>query len=326
MNKTTLALAALLCAGLVPTLAPRPALAQAQPATPRYNLILQAGKAYFAAQDYAAAQDSAREMLELAASPDEKSQALMLLAESFYRLKDYDQARAQWSQMLDLSETDDDEGTHAMARFGLFRSYTAQGNYKEAIPHLKAVQSYLPTALAQEEEEGERASLTALFSIILADAYYQAGQDELALEQLDLAIGADADSPLLILANLRAAQLDFEQLNLDKARDEYQRVLKQLKDADLDNAKIKPFVDSRIIAITTVQAMQKANPDKPVATFLVIAQAESESRVNFKGKMEADSKKLEVERPAEIDRKLSGIFAEVFDEVFGTSVIGELGD
>ena len=243
MKKTTLVLAAMLCAGVAQMTAPQ--MSEAQPAPKSFSQIFALGKQDLNSKDFGVAEEDGRGLLVLARSPQEKGQALRLLGEALFRRKAFDEAKEQWNTLLALTGTSDDEGIHAVAHIGLSRIYSAQGNYEEAIPQYKSVVNYL-----DQKGAGEAKVYKDIFSLALVDTYYNARQDDLAQEQLDRLIASAQDNPaILMLAHTRAAQINYEQGNYDKARSNYQQVLKQADAGSLKAVSIRTFATNQIAAV-----------------------------------------------------------------------------
>ena len=264
MNKFPFALAALLCAGLVPTLAPRAVeaqTAQTVQAPSGYKQVLDAGKRNYQKEDYAAAAINAREMLRLAASTDEKADALTLFSESLYRGKNYAGAIEGWNLLLAFTRDDKEESNGALAEFGLGRTYSAQGDFAGAIPHLKAFANAIDHAAKISGNAEEAKALDAaksLFALPLADAYYRTHQNELAKQQFESALPAGLVLPLILVPILpRTGQIDIEQGNYKRAQAEFQRTLSVFDvyriGAQSDTeATTKPYIERRIAALKSI--------------------------------------------------------------------------
>ena len=245
MKKTTILLGAVLLVGIAQVSISH--MSQAQPAPMSYDRVLAMGKQDLSDKDYDNAEYEARELLVLARSSKQKSQALNLLGETLYRRKSYNEAREQWQAALELRGTGDDEAIHAIAQLGLARSYAAQDSYDEAIPHFKAVVDYF-------EQKKEANVATSLFSFALADAYYNTRQNNFAQNQINRVIAFSQDNPpLLMVAYTRAGQINFEQRKFEKARADYKQVLQQSEAANIPFTKLKVFATNQIVSMDTVK-------------------------------------------------------------------------
>lgn len=288
MKKTTIFLGATLCIGIaqVTTLH----ISNAQPAPLSFNQVLTVGQQDLTNRDFGAAEEDAHGLLVLARSPQEKAQALELLGEALYRRGAYDEAREQWQAVLDLTDTANDKNTRARAHLGLARSYNAQGSYDKAVPHYQA-------AINDFDQKGGRdvKQLTALFSLALADALYNARQNDLAQEQLNRAAAAQNIPQLLMLTYTRAGQIDFEQRKFDKARADYQQVLQQEKVANLDS-RLSTFATNQIASLNTMKDIVGEGTLPENHTFVV-------------------------ERSVEFDQKVSQVIAEAVDEMLLNKVV-----
>ena len=246
MKKTTLVLAAMLCAGVAQMTAPQ--MSEAQPAPKSFSQIFALGKQDLDSKDFEAAERDARDSLVLARSAQEKGQSLSLLAEALYHREAYAQAKEQWNAVLDLRGTNDDENTHAFAHLGLAITYSAQGSYNQAIPHYKAAIDYF--------EQKNVKQLTALFSLSLADAYYHTHKNDLAQEQLNRVVAYSQNIPILLaVAHTRLGQINFEQQQFDQARANYEQVLRQVDAVNFGNSKPEVFAERQIAVLNVIKKM-----------------------------------------------------------------------
>ena len=204
-------------------------MSQAQQAPRSFNQILVRSQHEVINGNYQTVEEDARGLKALARSPREEAQALDLLAESFFGRQDYDEARKQWNSVLELSGTGDIERTQAFAQVGLARSYDAQGSYDKAIPHFKVAVDYFGQKKADKDS-----LFAAIFSLALADALYNAHQNDLALKQLDTAINVGQDAPtFLIIAYHKRGQLNLEQGRFAEGRKDFEQVLKLSRTTDM---------------------------------------------------------------------------------------------
>lgn len=235
--KTPLFFVALLCVGICELGTVQASFAQ--PTAPNYKQILVQSKQDLKDKDYAAVEEEAQEMLVSAITPEEKVTALVILGESFYRRKLYDQARAEWSKILTL-KTDEDDGDdfQTFAHIALAKSYSAEGHFDKAIPEYKAGMDGFKD---EEEDETDKkdadthegmSSLVGVFSLALANAYYNTKQLDLAREQLREVVKPSQDKSLGALTDLtrmlaltRSGQMSMEQRRFKKSLDEFNQVL-----------------------------------------------------------------------------------------------------
>ncbi|RYF51317.1 MAG: tetratricopeptide repeat protein [Cytophagaceae bacterium] len=239
MNKSLRILPALLCVTLAPMGLTQ--VVHAQPAQLSYSQLLTQTKQDFDGKNYEVAAKDAQKLLDAAQTPDETSQALLTLGETFYLRKMYEPARAQWNKLLDLPEDPEDRQhtSQTLVHLNLARSYTAQGNFAKAIPHYKAGLALFdqedektpgdkaPDVKGQEPKSENPKALAMVFSLALANAYYHTQQYDLAQQQLGQIIASTPQNvpAILLLALTRSSEIDFVQFQLKKSVTGFQQVL-----------------------------------------------------------------------------------------------------
>ena len=164
--------------------------------------------------------------------------------------------------LLALTRNSKEDGNGALAHFGLGRTYNAQGNYAQAVPHLKIAAERATEALARymakessEDDARILALANAFFALPLADAYYQTGQSERAKELFETTTDIGRFFPILLLPVLvESGQIDIEQGNTKSAQAKFQRTLAVLEAYDIDGQKIRPYLERRVAALKNVTA------------------------------------------------------------------------
>ncbi len=177
-----------------------------------YDQLTLTAKAQFDAKDFAGAQKSVEESLELAQTPKEKSDALRRLGLALNGQKRYAQARETWQKMAPLIQ-DSPEDLYSM-RLAIASSYSDEEMWPQAV------------AAFVELVNEPRVENKSLFRMALATAYNNLKQTDKAREQLAI-VTADPTAP----ATLRATAQIFlgktyaEASNFDKAREQFANVV-----------------------------------------------------------------------------------------------------
>ncbi len=218
----TLLLAAVLTAATSAVAAPAvaapdaPATQTAPAVASAYDELVNASRAQFEAKDFAGAQKTVEQMLAIAKTPKEKSEALRRLGQTFDAQEQYDKARETWKQALTLTKDSPSDSSFLNLMIG--QTYYKQENWQLYID------AALPLLDSFRADEGATKSA---FRIQLGEAYSKLGQQDKAREQLALVVQDETlSTDLRGVGQLNLAENYRESDEDDKARPLYEALTK----------------------------------------------------------------------------------------------------
>ena len=140
-----------------------------------YEELVNASRAQFEAKNFAGAQKTVEQMLAIAKTPKEKSDALRRLGQTFDAQEQYDKARETWKQALALTKDSPSDSSFLNLMIG--QTYYKQENW----------QLYLDAALPLLDSfRADEGATKSAFRIQLGEAYSKLGQQDKARQQLTM--------------------------------------------------------------------------------------------------------------------------------------------